>query len=562
MQTKTNTKGSQMQNRMLEALLTWYHREKRPLPWRMRGKDHPHPVYRVWISEIMLQQTQVSTVWPYYKKFLKGFPNLESLATSPLEEVLSHWSGLGYYRRAKQLHATAQILHKRGGAWPKTYKEWIQLPGIGPYTARAISSIAFNEKVGALDGNIIRVLCRFFSLKIKWWETKGREKLQKKADELCQTSAWLSGDVNQALMELGARICQATQAACPSCPLNGKGCKSASKASSAARASKASKSSRASKASMASSTSNSSSRLRLHHQATTEATAPTQAPLYELPLKRPKKDKEKWLWKVSASPFWKNKNKIGLLQNKQSPFLKKTWLPPGQFCKVEKKPEDFQFQHHITHHQIFVQLEKVHKLSKEDKKALLWVDKKKISQINPSSLVKKVLTFSAFSLFCFVFSFSPSIKAKTWKQAKWGFAIEEKGFIWKRQAQKQIQTLGIKKTPQPLALYQSLNQTGQLSLHLDNLHPQEKELKQYIKRWIKDYELYGFQIQGKGFFRLQKRPAFVLDLFHPKTQQKLRQVTVLVNGLKALVFTCQSPKKLFQTHLSHCNQILQSVYWL
>ena len=569
------------QNSMLRALLAWYHREKRPLPWRQRPQKHL--VYKIWISEVMLQQTQVHTILPYYKKFLRHFPHLKSLATSPLEKVLSHWSGLGYYRRARQLHATAQILYERqrqfiethhrrrgrksrgkgeevkevkeveydrelGGAmgleegfWPRTYKEWIELPGIGPYTARAISSIAFQEKTGVLDGNVIRVLSRFFRLKVKWWETKGRRLLQERVDELCQSS-WPSGDINQALMELGARICQPTQARCSLCPLQGEACKSTP---------------------------------------FKKAGPQDVSFLYELPLKRPKKEVEKWLWQVSISSIWKKKYQVALLQNRQSPFLKNAWLPPGRFYKIEEKPQDFQFQHHITHHHIFVQLEKGPKLPKKDQETLVWVKKNKIAEINPSSLVRKVLAFSL--AFCFISVFSCFLQAQSkllskskllststsmspsssvWRQSKWGFAIEEKGLLWKRQISKPSLFFPVLLQKGVLALYQSPDGTGQLSLHLHPLSFGAVELKEYLKNWIRDYPLYGFKIKGKRFFRLQKRSAFVLDFFHPPTKKKLRQVTVLVKGSRALVFTCQSPENLFEKQLTHCNQILNSIYWL
>ncbi len=137
------------------ALLRWYEFRQRDLPWRRDGDP-----YRIWISEVMLQQTRVETVIPYYEAFLDRFPDVEALASAPVDEVLALWSGLGYYRRARQLHRAALQIAGEGADFPVTARELEKLPGIGPYTSAAIASIAFGEAVPVLDGNVERVLCR------------------------------------------------------------------------------------------------------------------------------------------------------------------------------------------------------------------------------------------------------------------------------------------------------------------------------------------------------------------------------------------------------------------
>ncbi len=198
-------------------LLQWYDRRRRDLPWR-RSRDS----YRIWVSEIMLQQTQVATVLPYYEKFLDRFPTVSELAAAEIEEVLALWSGLGYYRRARQLHAAAVQVAALRAELPGSAEELRRLPGIGPYTAAAIASIAFGEHVAVLDGNVERVLCRFLAL-------AGDPKRSTLRRQLVETATGLllrgrPGDSNQALMELGATLCRPQQADCGRCPLAG-GCR-------------------------------------------------------------------------------------------------------------------------------------------------------------------------------------------------------------------------------------------------------------------------------------------------------------------------------------------------
>ncbi len=194
-------------------LLDWYDRQKRDLPWR-RSRDP----YFIWISEIMLQQTQVATAQPYFEAFVEAFPNVEALARAPLDKVLSRWSGLGYYRRARMLHAAARQLQEEGKELPTTSKELLELPGIGPYTAAAIASIAFGEHVAVLDGNVERVISRLIAFAEDPKTSAAKRKLTELALALVSESR--PGDGNQALMELGATVCRPKAPKCLICPLS------------------------------------------------------------------------------------------------------------------------------------------------------------------------------------------------------------------------------------------------------------------------------------------------------------------------------------------------------
>ena len=192
-----------------QALLAWYRHHRRDLPWR-RTRDP----YAIWVSEIMLQQTRVAAVIDKYAQFLERFPTAKSLANAELDDVLTVWSGLGYYRRARALHQAAQMLmsHLRG-KYPETAAGWRQLPGIGRYTSAAIASIAFHEPVALVDGNVERVLERLDA------EPHEGEKLWERATELLAPQA--PGDWNQAMMELGATVCLPQAPRCVLCPLHG-----------------------------------------------------------------------------------------------------------------------------------------------------------------------------------------------------------------------------------------------------------------------------------------------------------------------------------------------------
>ena len=195
-------------------LLEWYRHNQRDLPWR--GESSP---YRIWVSEVMLQQTQVSTVIPYYRRFLEKFADVEALAAAPLEEVLKAWEGLGYYARARNLHKAAiEIVKKYDGQLPQTYAQLRRLPGFGDYTAGAVATIAFGKAVPAIDGNVKRVLARLFAIEEDIRRGAAARQLKEIAAVLVDLNA--PGDWTQAVMELGATVCLPKSPQCLLCPLN------------------------------------------------------------------------------------------------------------------------------------------------------------------------------------------------------------------------------------------------------------------------------------------------------------------------------------------------------
>ena len=197
---------------VVHGLRGWYFTHRRRLPWR----EEPTP-YRVWVSEIMLQQTQVATVLPYFERFIAAFPDVASLAAASDEELLSRWSGLGYYRRARNLHAAARLIaHEHGGALPGDVEDLLALPGIGRYTAGAIASIAFGRRAAVLDGNVARVLSRLFAIDTPADSGPGQKRLWALAEWLVPDDA---SSHNQALMELGALVCTPRSPSCAACPL-------------------------------------------------------------------------------------------------------------------------------------------------------------------------------------------------------------------------------------------------------------------------------------------------------------------------------------------------------
>lgn len=194
-------------------LLVWYRKNKRDLPWR-QNKDP----YKIWVSEIMLQQTRVDSVIPYFQHFISLFPSIEELANAPEEQVLKAWEGLGYYSRAKNLHAAAkEIVFNGGGKIPSDRRSILKLKGIGPYTAGAILSIAYDQKVPAVDGNVMRVFSRLFALTDDIQASSTRKKMESLAEQLIPEED--PGDFNQALMELGALICTPSSPTCLFCPV-------------------------------------------------------------------------------------------------------------------------------------------------------------------------------------------------------------------------------------------------------------------------------------------------------------------------------------------------------
>ncbi len=193
-------------------LLVWYRAHRRDLPWRGGSP------YAVWISEIMLQQTQVATVIPYFNRFLARFPTVEALAAAPLDAVLQHWAGLGYYARARNLHRAAQaVVERHGGRVPDTLEEITALPGIGRYTAGAILSIAYGLPCPLVDGNVVRVLSRLFGMHGDPKAAANQAALWSLAEQLVPYEA--PGDFNQGLMELGALVCTPADPNCERCPL-------------------------------------------------------------------------------------------------------------------------------------------------------------------------------------------------------------------------------------------------------------------------------------------------------------------------------------------------------
>ena len=212
-------------------LLAWYDRSRRRLPWRALPGETINP-YRIWLSEIMLQQTTVKAVGPYFEKFLARWPDVEAMGRASLDDILRMWAGLGYYSRARNLHACAvTVLHDHGGRFPDTEEDLRALPGIGPYTAAAIAAIAFNRRTMPVDGNIERIVTRLFAVDEPL--PKAKRRIQTLAATLLDESPagcdgnsragrdvkTRAGDIAQALMDLGAAICTPKKPACVLCPL-------------------------------------------------------------------------------------------------------------------------------------------------------------------------------------------------------------------------------------------------------------------------------------------------------------------------------------------------------
>jgi len=204
------------QNRFASDLLAWYDTAKRDLPWRRLARDP----YAVWVSEIMLQQTTVAAVIPFYNKWMARFPTVQSLAEAPLDDVLKHWAGLGYYARARNLHkGAAVVVAEHGGQVPSDPKTLLSLPGIGRYTAGAILSIAFNQEAPIVDANVIRVLSRVHAVTGDPKTSAATQaELWRLAEEAIPKGR--AGDFNQAMMELGALVCEPGAPRCGACPVS------------------------------------------------------------------------------------------------------------------------------------------------------------------------------------------------------------------------------------------------------------------------------------------------------------------------------------------------------
>lgn len=196
------------------TLTNWYSIHKRELPWR-NTKDP----YHIWLSEIILQQTQIRQGLPYYEAFVNQYPTIFELAKAEESEILKLWQGLGYYSRARNLHETAQtIVETYNGEFPKSYQELLKLKGVGDYTASAIASICYNEPTAVVDGNVYRVLARYFGINTPINSTKGQKEFKALASQLIDQKN--PADYNQAIMEFGARQCKPKNPDCDSCPLN------------------------------------------------------------------------------------------------------------------------------------------------------------------------------------------------------------------------------------------------------------------------------------------------------------------------------------------------------
>ncbi len=194
-----------------DRLVKWFEVNQRDLPWRRR-----RDAYAVWLSEVMLQQTQVATVIPYFHRFVARFPTVNDLAAAPLDEVLSLWSGLGYYARARNLHKAAQAVAQSGGEFPRTAAELKKLPGLGPYTAAAIATFAFGEAVPVLDGNVARVLCRVQAMELP--DDQNHPVLKALSEEFLDRAR--PGPFSEAMMELGALVCVPSSPRCLICPVS------------------------------------------------------------------------------------------------------------------------------------------------------------------------------------------------------------------------------------------------------------------------------------------------------------------------------------------------------
>jgi A/G-specific adenine glycosylase len=315
------------------SLLDWYRQNRRELPWR----ENRDP-YRIWISETMLQQTTTTAVIPYFIKFVCRFPTLESLAEASAQQVIEAWAGLGYYSRARNLHRASQILNELG-AFPTTHLELAELPGFGPYTSRSVASLAFDQSVGVVDGNTIRVLSRAEGQDWDWWHGKVRQKIQARAD------AWVSGvssyEMNQALMELGRTICTPKSPSCLLCPLR-VSCVSLKRGEIDCR-----------------------------------------------PRAKPRREREIWLWEPVVKI---ERQRVLIRKNADIPFLRGQWLLPGAARKVKSKPKTFDYRHSVTHHDIYVTIRHtLPKIAEDDK----WIRLEEIRQYVPASLVQKALVLTA-----------------------------------------------------------------------------------------------------------------------------------------------------------------------
>jgi A/G-specific adenine glycosylase len=329
------------------SLHRWYAENKRSLPWRR--DQNP---YFIWISEIMLQQTTVAAVKPYFEKFILTFPTVEDLAKAREEKVLGLWSGLGYYSRARNLQKAAKEIVKRK-SFPRTSTELAELSGIGPYTSAAIASIAFGEEIAAIDGNVIRVITRLYDINQDVGLKETQNQISTYATQLIRDQD--PSIHNQAMMELGATICSPKNPSCLLCPIRAF-CKSFK-----------------------------------------------MDTVLERPVKKKNRSQEPWLWEMFL--IKDEKGRIALVKSENgTPWLNHLWVLPGGAKPWKKNTEPkFNFKHSITHHKIFVRVknQKVEKI--EGAKNIKWIKARDLEKVGVSSIVQKALkAMTVATLFLFM----------------------------------------------------------------------------------------------------------------------------------------------------------------
>ncbi|MDB5037383.1 MAG: mutY [Bacteriovoracaceae bacterium] len=313
-------------------IVSWFNKNARKLPWRETSDP-----YKIWISEVMLQQTQVSTVIPYYDRFLKRFPNLESLAASTEDEVLKYWEGLGYYRRGKNLRLAAQmIVEKFSGKFPDTREELLSIPGIGPYSAGAILSIAFRKTAPALDGNLIRVYARFYGIQDDVAEVKTLKVLWKLAGEHAPDDSKMTREFAEGMMELGALICTPKNVKCTECPVS-KNCVALKKDLVAL-----------------------------------------------LPRKRPDRKREKLYEQVWLQ---RKKNKVAFYPKGSDPKFPDFMRLPHRFLKAPPILYEKKFKYSVTHRDFEVFLMKTSTVEKR----IIWLDRAKLQEILLPAIDRKII---------------------------------------------------------------------------------------------------------------------------------------------------------------------------
>lgn len=213
---KKSVQNGKLSGKMIffrRQLLSWYREENRPYPWK-----HNRDLYQIWLSEIMLQQTRTEQALPYYNRFINRFPTVEVLAAAKEDEVLELWQGLGYYSRGRNLLKAAKIIHAElGGVFPKDYRSWLKIPGVGPYTAAAITSFGYNQPNAVIDGNVYRILSRYFDVSEPIDTTSGKQLFSRLANTLLDPQQ--AGKYNQAIMDFGATVCKPKNPHCGECVL-------------------------------------------------------------------------------------------------------------------------------------------------------------------------------------------------------------------------------------------------------------------------------------------------------------------------------------------------------